>query len=215
MKAQEIYDILRAGGMTRAGALGMLGNMMAESTLKPDIVQRGMTNLSDAEYTKLADEGKIDFSKPIGYGLAQWTLKSRKATLLAYAKQSGVSVGDGVMQCDFALLELREDFPALFKLLCESDNIDECADRICDTYERPAVNNYMTRRDFAHKFESEIPAYAPPIKDPVTATFPIDPTVLAFQLWMNYNGYTVEANGYKSKAFFQVLDQFVADMKKC
>lgn len=216
MEAKEIYNILRAGGMTRAGALGMLGNMAAESTLKPDIAQRGMTKLTDAQYTEAADNGKINFAGDgVGYGLCQWTYRTRKQALLAYAKQCGVSIGDGPMQVDFCLLELREDYPALFKLLCTSDNIDECCDRICSEYERPAVNNFLKRRELAHKYEAEIPVYTPPIKEPVSATFPPDPTVLAFQLWMCYNGYTVECNGYKSEAFFKTLDQFVADMKKC
>ena len=156
MQAQEIYNILRAGGLSRAGALGALGNLMAESSLIPNIVQRGMTNLSDAEYTRLVDEGKRNFEDGIGYGLAQFTFYSRKRALLQYARSYGVSVGDGYMQCNFILEELRGDFPKLFKLLCESTDIDECSDRVCDTYERPAVNNYMTRRSFAHKFEAEI-----------------------------------------------------------
>lgn len=216
MKAQEIYDILRAGGLSRAGALGMLGNMGAESGLKENIAQRGMTKYSDEEYTRLADEGKINFCQDgVGYGLVQLTYWSRKQAYYDYVKQLGVSVGDGVAQCDFVLLELREQYPALLKLLCESDNIDECADRICADYERPAVNNFLKRRELAHKYEKEIPAYTPPIKEPVSATFPPDPTVLAFQLWMCYNGYSVECTGYKSEAFFKTLDQFVADMKKC
>ena len=157
MKAQEIYNILRAGGLSRAGALGVLGNLAAESSLIPNIVQRGMTNLSDEEYTRLVDEGKHDFEDNIGYGLAQFTYYSRKRALLQYARSYGVSIGDGYMQVNFILKELREDFGNLFKMLCESDNIDQCADKVCNTYERPAVNNYMTRRSFAHKFEAEIP----------------------------------------------------------
>lgn len=157
MKAQEIYDILRAGGLSRAGALGMLGNLAAESTpeLKPNIVQRGFVSISDEEYTRQVDNGTRPFEDNIGYGLAQFTFWSRKRALLSYAKSYGVSVGDGYMQVNFILYELRSDFSGLFKLLCESNDIDTCSDRVCDTYERPAVNNYMTRRNFAHKFEIE------------------------------------------------------------
>ena len=72
MKAQEIYNILRAGGLSRAGALGMLGNMAAESSLIPNIAQRGMTNLSDETYTDRANKGTIDFVRDsVGYGLCQ------------------------------------------------------------------------------------------------------------------------------------------------
>ena len=108
MNAQEIYNILRAGGLSRAGALGMLGNLMAESSLIPNIVQRGLTTLSDEEYTRLVDEGKRNFEDNIGYGLAQFTYYSRKRALLEYARSYGVSVGDGYMQVNFILKELRE-----------------------------------------------------------------------------------------------------------
>lgn len=157
MKAKDIYEIFRSGGLSRAGALGMLGNLQAESGLKENIVQRGMQSLSDEEYTRQVDAGVRSFEDSVGYGLAQFTYFSRKRALLRYAKYCGTSVGDGVMQCNFILLELKQDFPGLFNLLCESDDINLCADRVCDTYERPAVNNYAQRRQFALRFAEEIP----------------------------------------------------------
>lgn len=220
MNAKQIYDILRAGGLTRAGALGMLGNMMAESSLIPNIAQRGMTKLSDEQYTTSADAGTINFvHDSVGYGLCQWTFYSRKQALLDYAKEMGCSVGDGVMQCYFCLNELREDYTAVFKTLCSSDDIDACADIICTQFERPAVNNLADRRRYAHTFEADIPAdepsYKPPKKDPVSATFPPDPSVFILQMVMQYNGYWGTPDGHKSKEFFDKLEGFVQDMKKC
>lgn len=219
MKAKEIYDILRADGLSRAGALGMIGNMAAESTinLKPNIVQIGCSKLSDEQYTAAVDNGLYGFEDGIGYGLCQWTSGQRKRNLLQFAKACGVSVGNGEMQCEFALKELLEGYPSLWRYLCSTDDVDGATDRICTEFERPAVNNLQARRGYAHSFEDEIPesAYHPPIKDPVQATFPPDPTVLALQLWLNYNGYACETNGYKSGNFFSVLDRFVADMKSC
>ena len=219
MEAKEIYSLLMAGGLSRAGALGMLGNMMAESTLKPDIAQRGMTKLSDEQYTAAADNGLLDFANDaVGYGLCQWTYRTRKKALQQKAHALGVSVGNGGMQVEFCVDELSQDYPALYKTLCTSENIDECSDLICTQFERPAVNNLAARREYAHKFEREIPAgdptpYVPP--DPWDATFPPDPTILAFQMWMNYNGYAVPINGRKSADFFSVLRQFVDDMESC
>ena len=51
MSAQTIYDDLRKAGMTHEGACAMLGNMQCESSLRPNIAQRGMTNLTDAQCT--------------------------------------------------------------------------------------------------------------------------------------------------------------------
>ena len=156
MNAQVIYDILRSGGLSRAGALGMLGNLMAESSLIPNIVQRGMQSLSDEEYTRRIDEGLQGFEDGVGYGLAQFTYYSRKRALLQFARSQGVSVGNGEMQCHFILKELRNDFPALYRMLCESDDIGLCSDRVCDTYERPAVNNFAARRNFAFQFAKDV-----------------------------------------------------------
>ena len=216
MNAREIYDILRAGGLSRAGALGMLGNMWAESGLKENIAQRGMTPLTDDDYTKAADAGAIRFATDsVGYGLCQWTHHSRKEALLRRAKSQGVSVGNGKMQVEFCVIELQSEFPELFKYLCSSTDIDACSDRICNTYERPAVNNYAARQNAAHRFEQEIPVFTPAVKDPVNATFPPDPSVWTIQLVMSANGYWHKPDGRKSDEFFKALAVFCEDMKKC
>lgn len=226
MKTKEIYDILRSGGLSHAGALGMIGNMMAEAgpSLPSNIAQRGMTKLSDAQYTAAADNGLIDFvHDAVGYGLCQWTYYSRKQGLLNYARQQGVSVGDGTMQCQYALKELREEYGGIYGVLCNSTSIDDCADVVCTQYERPAVNNLAERRQYAHEAEAKIaqesekPKYTPPVKDPIQATFPPDPSIEMIQFVMWKNGYwdIEEINGHKSKAFFDKLEQFVADMKSC
>ena len=226
MKAKEIYDILRAGGLSHAGALGMIGNMMAEAgpSLPSNIAQRGTTKLSDAQYTAAADNGLIDFAHDgVGYGLYQLTYHKRKANYLNFAKAKGVSVGDGEAQCEFCLKELREDYPILFKTLCESNDIDQCTDLICTQFERPAVNNLAERRQYAHEAEAKIaqepekPTYTPPVKDPVQATFPPNPSVKQIQYVMWDNDYwpIEKINGYKSKEFFAKLREFVDDMEKC
>ena len=224
MKTKEIYDILRAGGLSHAGALGMIGNMMAEAgpSLPSNIAQRGMTKLSDAQYTAAADNGLIDFvHDAVGYGLCQWTYHSRKQGLLNYARQQGVSVGDGVMQVNYALKELREEYGGIYGVLCNSTSIDDCADVVCTQFERPAVNNLAERRQYAHEAEAKIatepekPTYAPPIKDPVQATFPPDPSIFMLQMVMQYNGYWEHPDGHKSKEFFDRLKKFVEDMEGC
>jgi len=218
MKAQEIFNILRAGGLTRAGSLGMIGNMYAESTLKENIAQRGATKLTDEQYTAAADNSLLDFANDsVGYGLCQWTLNARKKALLTFAKENGVSVGDGPMQVNFCLKELTEDFSSVYDTLCTSDSIDECADLICIRFEMPAVNNLEDRRNFAHQAEALTAdqTYTPPIKNPISATFPPDPSVFILQMVMQYNGYWEQPDGYKSKEFFASLRRFTADMEGC
>lgn len=213
MDAKEIYDILRAGGLSHAGALGMIGNMMAEAgpSLPSNIAQRGMTKLSDAQYTAAADNGLIDFvHDAVGYGLCQWTYYSRKQGLLNYARQQGVSVGDGVMQVNYALKELREEHGGIYGFLCNSTSINDCADVVCTQFECPAVNNLADRRNYAHQAEAQLGehTYNPPIKDPVHATFPPDPSIFMLQLVMKENGYWGEATGRYSSAFIKALRDF-------
>lgn len=153
MSIDSIYNSLSAAGLSRAGACGLMGNMQAESGLKANIAQRGMTALTDAEYTRRADAGTLDFARDaVGYGLCQWTFWSRKQALLDFARARGRSVGDEKMQVEFCLAELRGDYAALFDFLCKTDSTYEAAARVCREYERPAQNNISTRAAYAQAF---------------------------------------------------------------
>ena len=146
----SIYGALVRAGMTAAGACGLMGNMQAESGMKSNIVQRGMTALSDGEYTRRADAGEPDFIRDgAGYGLCQWTYWSRKQALLRFARERGVSVGDEGMQVEFCLSELCGEYPALRRFLCETQDVRAAAERVCREYERPAVNNVDARAAYA------------------------------------------------------------------
>ena len=210
MNVQGIYELLRAGGLTRAGALGVMGNMMAESSMKSNSAQRGMTKLTDEQYTAAADNGLIDFvHDSVGYGLCQWTYHTRKAALLQMAKKQGVSVGDAAMQVQFCIHELKTDGGALFDTLCRSDDIDLCSDMFCSQFERPAVNNYTTRRNFAHKFAEEISDSTE--EDPL-----FDWKVAQIQTIMKADGYwPYPIDGHKSKEFFKRLREYINDMEVC
>ena len=153
MSGMSIYGALVRAGMTAAGACGLMGNMQAESGMKSNIVQRGMTALSDGEYTRRADAGELDFIRDgAGYGLCQWTYRSRKQALLRFARERGVSVGDEGMQVEFCLSELRCEYPALRRFLCETQDVRAAAERVCREYERPAVNNVDARAAYAARF---------------------------------------------------------------
>lgn len=153
MSIESIYNSLLSAGLSRAGACGIMGNMQAESAMQANIAQRGMTEFTDAEYTRRADCGMLDFVRDaVGYGLCQWTFWSRKQALLDFARARGVSVGDEAAQVEFCIHELRRDYPALFAALCESGSVYDCAARVCREYERPAVNNIGVRAAYAQGF---------------------------------------------------------------
>ena len=146
MSQLSILSALVRGGMTPIAACAMGGNMMCESGMTANIAQRGMTTLTDVEYTAAADAGTIDFAHDaVGYGLCQWTYFTRKQRLLEYAKSMGTSVGDEGTQVNFCLKELRGEYPALWEYLTTAQDLYGAAARICREYERPAVNNIADR----------------------------------------------------------------------
>ena len=153
MSAQTVYDDLRKAGMTHEGACAMLGNMECESSLKANIAQRGMTKLTDAQYTRLFDSNPERCTNDmVGYGLCQWTHPVRKANLRQFARNWGVSVGSEDMQTAFAVYELQTEYKALWYYLCETSDLYKATERICKEYECPAVNNVDARYSAARKY---------------------------------------------------------------
>lgn len=124
------------------GTAGLMGNLYAESALRSINLQQtaekrlGMT---DEQYTAAVDNGSYqDFvTDKAGYGLAQWTYRTRKQALLTCALGCGVSIGDEDMQVDFLLKELRTDFPSLFKRLQSAQSVREASDCVLMMYEQP------------------------------------------------------------------------------
>lgn len=150
MSELTIYQNLRTGGLSPAGACAVMGNMFCESALQPDNVENRCP-MSDATYTSSVDNGTIsreDFSNDqYGYGLCQWTFYTRKRELWNLAKGKGVSIGNEAMQCEMCLLELRRDYPDLYQQLCvctEEDMKDAVA-AFCRKYENPAFCNTEQR----------------------------------------------------------------------
>lgn len=153
MSARDIYAKLIAAGLTHEGTCGLMGNMQAESGMKSNIAQRGMTELSDREYTASAAEWPVKFIHDgVGYGLCQWTYWSRKQALFNFAQERGASVGDEEMQVEFCISELKNDYPGLWALLCSVTDIYTAASEVCTVYERPAVNNITVRAGYANQF---------------------------------------------------------------
>lgn len=224
MSNRTIYEVLCIEGLTPEGACALMGNMQAESGMKANIAQRGMTKLSDEDYTALADngipmDGKDFANDSVGYGLCQWTYRPRKAALLAYCKAHGVSVGDEKAQVEFCLQELQREYPMLLLELKTSNDLYQCTADVCTKYERPAVNNIDARYRFAQQFYNEFAgsgALADEHKNiaPAKSDAGVKAAVMVLQLLMNYAGYCGAVTGERSAEFFNALDTFVQDLKK-
>ena len=139
-----IWDYFKAKGLNDFGIAGLMGNLYAESGLKPTNLQNTYSkklDYTDAEYTAAVDQGKYtNFVKDsAGYGLAQWTYWSRKQNLLDFAQSKNKSIGDLNMQLDFLYKELSEGYKnSVLKVLCEAKSVLEASNSVLLKFERPA-----------------------------------------------------------------------------
>lgn len=219
MSIKTIYDQLRAVGMTAEGACGLMGNFQAESAMRSNNVE-DRSGIDDDRYTALADSGSYDFltdyGKHYGYGLAQWTLSSRKENLLNMAKKRGVSVSDEAMQADFAIWELSNQFPGVWQVLTTSHDLYECSRIVCIQYECPAVNNVDVRYRYARDFFAQLAGGSdpdpPPDPQPQPSPIPeVDLALMVLQACMQRDGFWPGAiDGVRSPAFRKAIVEYAA-----
>ena len=165
-----IYNQLRAAGVSRAGALGLLGNWKAESGLEPCRLQNDFSanRIYSRSYTADVTAGRItraQFARDQkGYGLAQWTYfnfstgQGRKLDLYDFWKKSGKALDDVSMQVSFALHELTTEaqYAGLWQILRTTDDIWTATDKVCRLYEQPYYCNVDARFRYAKEIEAEI-----------------------------------------------------------
>lgn len=154
---QQLYDLLRSAGLPRIVCLAFLGNWEKESGNEPNRLQGDYSSFRNPSkrYTAGIMDGSISrqqfMTDSKGYGLAQWTYhdfntgKGRKQALYDYWKQSNMSIDDPVLQVNFAMKELKEDFSALRKELLQTTDLYTATSKICYIFENPAVKNVQDR----------------------------------------------------------------------
>lgn len=136
-------------GLDNVGTAAIYGNIMAESSGYPDIMQGDFsaTREKSKNYINNMINGVTDFAgwcrDGVGYGLCQWTYWTRKAGLYTYA---GDKIDDARKQLEYMTTETeyKNCLPAL-----KSGDLNTACDKFCATYENPAVKNYNTRRIYA------------------------------------------------------------------
>ena len=108
-----MWDYFKAKGLNDFGVAGLMGNLYAESGLRPANLQNSYEkhpdiNMTDAQYTVAVDSGVYTnfVNDKAGYGLAQWTYWSLKQEMLNYFKNKGKSIGDGETQMEFLAHQL-------------------------------------------------------------------------------------------------------------
>lgn len=162
MNEKRIWDYLLGKIGNPYGVAGLMGNLYAESGLRPDNLQNTYEKKlggSDASYTAAVDNGSYsNFVKDsAGYGLAQWTYWSRKQNLLNFAKERGASISDLDMQLDFLMKELK-GYSSVLTTLRTATSVREASDVVLTKYERPANQSEAAqarRASYGQKYYDE------------------------------------------------------------
>ena len=145
-----MWDYFKAKGLNDYGVAGLMGNLYAESGLRPCNLQQtyekslGMT---DAEYTSAVDSGAYTnfVEDKAGYGLAQWTYWSLKRDMLAYFQKKKMSIGDGTTQMEFLCHQLSTSYKSVWTTLQTAKTVLEASNAVLLKFERPADQSEATQ----------------------------------------------------------------------
>jgi hypothetical protein len=158
--AAIIWPFFSSKGLPPKAVAGLMGNLFAESGLKPNNLQNSFQSklgMDDATYTAAVDSGiyTTDFiNDKAGYGLAQWTYNTRKRALRDFARAAGTSIGDLYMQLSFLWKELQE-YTDLIAILKSAPTVREASDAVLLMYEKTADLSaavQLKRAEYAQEF---------------------------------------------------------------
>lgn len=140
---RKIWDFLLGKIGNEYGVAGLMGNLWAESSLRPNNLQNTFEKrlgMTDEQYTAAVDSGsysKDDFiHDSAGYGLAQWTFWSRKENLYNY--KDGRSIADLDMQLGFLWWELSAGYKTTLAALKTATSVYNASTAVLTQFEKPA-----------------------------------------------------------------------------
>ena len=143
--------------MTDAGAAGLMGNLYAESSLKPNNLEgiyEKKYGMTDKSYTEAVDKGTYSKDRFVndsaGYGLAQWTYKTRKKKLYEYIKGKGLSIASIEGQLGYLNKELSEGYKNVLNTLKKTNSLREASDAVMLKFERPKDTSEKKRQQRAN-----------------------------------------------------------------
>lgn len=141
---KRIWDLLMEAIGNPYGVAGLMGNLMAESSMNSLRKTGGKgyaKNISGAEYAQKVMSGDIapyDFAHDgIAFGLAQWCYWSRKEDLFKYCRENNLDIGSLDCQVGYLLEELPK-YKTVWKTLKDATSIGEASDIVLLRYEKPA-----------------------------------------------------------------------------
>ena len=158
---KDIWDFLKKQGLNDFGVAGLMGNLYAESGLRPINLQNTYEkslSLTDAEYTAAVDQKLYNnfANDKAGYGLAQWTYPTRKQNMLTFHTKKGTSIGDLTTQLEFLMQELNSSYKtSVLEVLKNAKSVLEASNAVLLKFERPAdqsVTVQNKRAEYGKKY---------------------------------------------------------------
>lgn len=154
MNEKAIWDFLYPKLLNSFGVAALMGNLYVESKLNPRNLQGSAEkklNMTDESYTNAVDSGLYPSfaTDGAGYGLAQWTYRTRKQALLEYAQNKGSSIGDLNTQLEFLWSELQS-YKTCLAALKNAISVREASDVVVDRYEKPADRSEKGKQNRAN-----------------------------------------------------------------
>lgn len=200
---EKIWNRLADEGFCDYGISGIMGNLEAESGLKPKNLQSSSEKklgYTDDTYTAAVDDGSYgNFVKDsAGYGLAQWTYWNRKQNMLNFARAAGKSIGDLEMQLDFLCKELKESYNTVYSALKTASSVREASDIVLTKFEKPADQSESVKLKRANMGQKYYNLYAKP--EGSTKGVTAQDVLNVMRSWIGYS----EANG----KFKEIIDLY-------
>lgn len=159
--AKTIWDFLSSRLKNDYAVAGIMGNLLAESNLRPNNLQNSFERslgMTDQEYTESVDNGtytKDDFvNDGAGYGLCQWTHHDRKKGLYEYMKSRVLRIDNLTGQLGYMWQEFVQ-IPGLERDLLTSKTVRDASDAFMLRFEKPAnqsEENRAIRAEYGGRF---------------------------------------------------------------
>lgn len=135
---QIVWDVLIKEIKNPYGVAGVMGNLMAESSMNP-LCATGKGIISGSDYVEKIKSGEIDAETfahdGVAFGLAQWRYWSRKESLIKFTSER--MVGNASMQSMFLVDELKT-YKTVWATLLSAKSVKEASDIVMLKYEKPA-----------------------------------------------------------------------------
>lgn len=145
------------------GVSGLMGNMDAESKFYANNLQNSYNQkwgIDDVTYTDQVDAGTRNFIDGAGYGLCQWTYKTRKQGLLNLARERNSSVGNIDTNLDWLWAELNTSYRSVLNVLKNATSVKQASDYVLVNFEKPKNQSEANKQARAQKGQAIYEKYA-------------------------------------------------------